>query len=689
MSAKTERQIEVAKSPLGKDKLLPRRMQVYEHLSQPFIFELELLSEDANIKLKDLLGKNISISVQGKDKQKRYLDGIVSTFSHTGQIESHGVRYSTYRATLRPWLWLLTRTSNCRIFQEKKVKEIIQEVLKDHKFAEVDYNKLKGTYEKRDYCVQYRETDFDFLSRLMEEEGIYYYCKHESNKHTLVLCDSISAHDPGTGYATLRYLAEGGKAVHGQEDVFHWSFTQQVQSGGYTLNAFDFEKPAAKLLALTKNSLEHEHAKLEVYDYPGRYIEKKVGERFTKQRLEALQAGFERAHARTYARGIAVGNTFTLKDYPRSDQNGKYLIVSTELDMAEPTYMANAPVDGVDYEKPFTCSFTAMDSNTPFRPPLVTPRALVTGPQTAVVVGKKGEEIWTDKHGRVKVQFHWDRDGKKDEKSSCWIRTAQMWAGKNWGGIFIPRMGQEVIVDFLEGDPDQPIITGRVYNGEQKPPYELPKDANKSGIQTRSTKKGDGGTFNELRFDDTKDKEEVYFHAQHDFKRVVENDDFLKVGHDKKDKGDQTIEIYNDQTITIEKGEQKTTLRTGDQTTTIEKGNRVINVNSGNQTTAIKKGNRTTTIKGNDNVTISTGNQKIKINAGQHVTQAGRAIVLKVGGNSLKIDQTGVTIKGMVVKIQGNVKVDVKAPITSVKGMGMLMLKGGMAMLKGGITMIN
>ncbi len=678
----TERQLTVEKSPLGKDDLLPRRIQVYEHLSQPFVIELELLSEDPNIKLSKLLGKNITVSLLTKDNKKRYFDGVVSAFSHTGQIETQGARLSSYRATLRPWLWLLTRTSNCRIFQEKKVKEIVQEVLKKHSFAEIDYNKLKGTYETREYCVQYRETDFDFLHRLMEEEGIYYYCEHKNDKHTIVLCDSVSAHDPGTGYATLRYIASGGRAIHGQEDLFHWSVTQHVRSGGFALNAFDFEKPTTKLLATTNKALEHEHSKLEVYEYPGRYVEKKVGERFTKQRLEALQADSERTVAQTYARGMAAGNTFTLKEYPRTDQNGKYLIVSTELDMAEPTYRANAPSEGVDYEKPFSCTFESIDSDTPFRPPLITPRGLVMGPQTAVVVGKKGEEIWTDKHGRIKVQFHWDREGKKDENSSCWIRTAQVWAGRGWGGVFIPRIGQEVIVDFLEGDPDRPIITGRVYNGEQKLPYELPKNANKSGIQSRSTKKGDKSAFNELRFDDTKDKEEVYFHAERDFKRVVENNDVLQVGQSKKDKGDQKIDIYNDQTITIEKGEQKTTVKTGNQTTTIEKGDRIIAVDSGDQKITIKSGNRTTKIKGNDNVTISTGNQLVKISAGKHTTQAGQAIVLKVGGNSIKIDNTGVVIKGLSVKVHGNVKVDIKAPMTSVKGMAMLALKGG-------ITMIN
>jgi type VI secretion system secreted protein VgrG len=280
----------------------------------------------------------------------------------------------------------------------------------------------------------------------------------------------------------------------------------------------------------------------------------------------------------------------------------------------------------------------------------------VQGPQTAIVVGKAGEEIWTDKYGRVKVQFHWDREGKNDENSSCWVRVSFPTAGKNWGWVSLPRIGQEVIVSFLEGNPDRPIITGRVYNADQMPPYELPANQTQSGIKTRSSKEGTGDNFNEIRFEDKKDAEEVYVHAEKDFNCVIENNETRKIGLDKKDKGDQTIEIQNDRTVTL---------------------------NEGNDTLTVKTGNRVTTLdQGNDTKQVKMGDHSVKVDVGKSTTEAMTSIELKVGGNSIKIDQSGITIKGLMVTVQGDTKLDAKSPMTTVNGDGMLTLKGG-------ITMIN
>jgi type VI secretion system secreted protein VgrG len=293
---------------------------------------------------------------------------------------------------------------------------------------------------------------------------------------------------------------------------------------------------------------------------------------------------------------------------------------------------------------------TCIPYGSKFRPARVTPEPTVQGPQTAIVVGPKGEEIFTDKFGRVKVQFHWDRLGKKDDNSSCWVRVAQPWAGKNWGAIFIPRIGQEVVVDFLEGDPDQPIIIGSVYNALQMPPYDLPANKTQSGLKTRSTKNSGSANFNELRFEDKRESEDIYFHAEKDFHRVVEHDDDLQVGND------QTIVIQN---------------------------NRTENVKKGDETITIEKGNRETTIKvGNETLTISTGNQTTKISLGKSETEAMQSIELKVGPSSIKLDPTGVTIKGMKIMIEGQVQVDVKGVITNINGSAMVNIKGG-------ITMIN
>jgi type VI secretion system secreted protein VgrG len=307
---------------------------------------------------------------------------------------------------------------------------------------------------------------------------------------------------------------------------------------------------------------------------------------------------------------------------------------------------------------------------------------VVHGSQTAVVVGPSGEEIYTDKYGRVKVQFHWDREGKKDANSSCWVRVSSAWAGKSWGAIAIPRIGQEVIVDFLEGNPDRPLITGRVYNNEQMPPYSLPDNQTQSGLKSRSSKSGSTDTFNELRFEDKKGSEEVYFHAEKDLKTVVENNEVLEVGLVKKDPGKQTVTVHGDQTITVNDGNQATTIKKGDQTVDVTLGKQTITV-KGNQATTIKQGNRTVELSmGNDTLTIKMGNQTTKLNLGKSATEAMQSIELKVGQNSIKVDQMGVTIKGMMVKIEGQIQTEVKGLITKVDGTAMLMAKGG-------ITMIN
>jgi type VI secretion system secreted protein VgrG len=325
------------------------------------------------------------------------------------------------------------------------------------------------------------------------------------------------------------------------------------------------------------------------------------------------------------------------------------------------------------------------------------------GPQTAIVVGKKDEEIWTDKFGRVKVRFHWDRLSKSDEKSSCWIRVAQAWAGNAWGAIHIPRIGQEVVVSFLEGDPDQPIITGSVYNADQNPPYTLPDAQTQSGIKSQSTKGANSKNFNELRFEDKKDAELIYLHAERDFERIVENNDTLKVGFDKKTDGDQIISIHNNQKITIgnkdskvgsqtitiwkdrletlETGDYKLVIQKGMRSVEISKGNDQLTLGEGNRTVEIKKGNRQTEIKGDDKLTLASGAQSIKISSGGQTVEAATFILLKVGGSSIKIEPACITIKSVAIKVQGDAKVDISAPLTSCKGDGMLTLKGGMTMI--------
>lgn len=651
-------------TPFGKDKLLFYRMTANESLGNPFEFQLDLLSEDHKLDLPTALGKPMSVTLELTGGGKRVMSGWVNRFTHCG---SHG-NLALYRASVVPWIWFLTRTADCRIFQEKTIPEIIQEVFRDHGFT--DFSKsLSGTYPKREYCVQYRETDFDFVSRLMEQEGIYYFFEYSKGKHTLCLADGYSAHKASKGYEKMPYYPPSNQSRREREHIFQWSISQSVQSGSFVLNDFDFERPKADLMAKSNVKRKHSHANLEVFDYPGEYVATSDGENYAKKRIEALQCQYERATGTAFAFGLSAGSLFKLEGYPRDDQNREYLLVSTQLTIVNNEYETGMD----DNDTVWETTFEAIESKQVFRSPLNTPNPIVQGPQTAVVVGKKGEEIWTDKYGRVKVQFHWDRLGKKDENSSCWVRVAQMWAGKTWGAVHTPRIGQEVIVEFLEGDPDRPIITGRVYNADEMPPYALPANQTQSGVKSRSTKGANDKNFNELRFEDKKGDEHIYFHAEKDFERVVENNDLLKVGFDKKDGGDQTIEVHNNRKLVVGNKDSKD----GSQTTTIYKDLKET-VETGDVEISIKEGKRESKIKGDDALTIQSGDQKIKVSAGSSTTQAAKSIVLKVGSSSIKIEPACITIKSPNIKVVADAKLDMKSPMTGCSGTGVLTLKGGL-----------
>jgi len=652
-------------SPLGPDVLLFSRMKGYEEMGRLFEYEIDLLSEDKQIDVKKILGQAMTLAVELPAGGVRHYHGLVTQFrQHGTQGEFH-----LYRAVLRPWLWFLTRTSNCRIFQKLSVPDIIKKVFELNGFSDLEVE-LSATYQPRDYCVQYRESDFNFVSRLMEGEGIYYFFKHERDKHILVIADTLSAYQTVDNYVEIPYFPPENTNQRSRDHIFEWHSYHEVQSGRYVLNDFDFEKPKANLLAQFVENKPHTHAGGECYDYPGDYIEPGAGESYANIRLDELQTNYQVIRGKGNARGLTPGMLFTLKDHYSSSENAKHVLVSTDFIIESNQYRS----DGASADLLYDCIFTAIRSEQQFRPRRVTPVPFVQGPQTAIVVGKAGEEIWTDEYGRVKVQFHWDREGKNDENSSCWVRVSFPTAGKNWGWISLPRIGQEVIVSFLEGNPDKPIITGRVYNNDQMPPYELPANQTQSGVKTRTSKEGSAENFNEIRFEDKKDAEEVYIHAEKDFNCVIENNETRKIGLDKKDKGDQTIEIQNDRTVTLNEGNDTLTVKQGKRETNVDTGDNLLNVKQGNCVTTIDQGNDTKNVK--------MGDHSVKVDVGKSTTEAMTSIELKVGGNSIKIDQSGITIKGLMVTVQGDTKLDAKSPMTTVNGDGMLTLKGG-------ITMIN
>ena len=609
------RQIELT-TPLGKDVLLFRAMQAREELGRLSEFDLSALSTRGDIGPSELLSKNVTVKLELRGGGFRYFNGYVTRFAQGGMVG----RYYQYRMIVRSWLWFATRTADCRIFQEKTVPDIIKEVFADHPVA-VFEDGLTGKYAKRTYCVQYRETDFNFVSRLMEEEGIYYYFDHQDGRHVLKLVDSDSGHKALEHKATIAYYPPG-KEIRADEEYIHaWTFDQNIQPGNLTLTDYDFTKPKADLTVKAKLVEKHERADYEIFDYPGEYVKTDDGEHYARARVDELHSAFDRAEAECNVREIAVGRTFNFTNAPRRDQEREYLIVGAQYQLRDNAYETSTE-EGAAYH----CQFNVLQRRQQFRPARITPEPKVSGPQTAVVVGPAGEEIWTDKHSRVKVQFHWDRYGKKDENSSCWIRVATQWAGGTWGVVAIPRIGQEVIVDFLEGDPDQPIITGRVYNADQMPPYTLPANATQTGIKSRSSKGGGAANFNEFRFEDKKGSEQVFLHAEKNQDIEVENDETHWVGHDRKKTidHDETTHVKHDRTETVDNNE---TITIGVNRTEQVGSNESITIGA----------NRTRTVALNEIITVGLTrthtvgvNEMITVGAAQEVT-VGAAQAITVG----------------------------------------------------------
>ncbi|AMK33433.1 VgrG-3 protein [Pseudomonas putida] len=507
-------------SPLGPDKLILAEMGGSEELGRLFDFELQLTSDDPAIDLNQLLGKPMSLSVQQSVGSSRHFHGIVARCS---QSVDQG-QFASYRVTLRPWLWLLTRTSDCRIFQHLSAPQIIKQVFRDLGFSDFE-DLLSRNYREREYCVQYRETSFDFVSRLMEEEGIYYFFRHEQERHVLVLADAYGAHQKAPGYETVPYYPPDGQ--HRERDhINDWHLAQEVQPGSLELNDYDFQRPSARIDVRSAMPRPHQAGDYPLYDYPGAYEQTQDGEHYARTRLESLQSLHERIELRGNARGLGSGHLFSLSNFSRQDQNREYLIVAARYYVHQERLESGSGSGAAQFESNLSC----IDAQQSYRPVGSTLRPIVKGPQTAVVVGPAGEEIWTDQYGRVKVHFHWDRHDQSNENSSCWIRVSQATAGKNWGSIQVPRIGQEVIVSFLEGDPDRPIITGRVYNAEQTVPYDLPGSATQSGMKSRSSKGGSPANFNEIRMEDKKGAEQLYVHAERNMDTVVEQNQTLSVG---------------------------------------------------------------------------------------------------------------------------------------------------------------
>jgi type VI secretion system secreted protein VgrG len=699
-------------SSLGGD-LLVESLSGDDRLGRPFEYHLNLLSQNHELEFDQVVGERVAVSLK-LAKGERWFHGFITDFSYAPPRDT----YARYEATIRPWFWFLTQTADCRIFQEMKVLDIIKEVFADNGMQDYEV-KLSGTYRVWDYCVQYCESDFNFISRLMEQEGIYYYFKHTKTKHVMVLADAPSAHATFPQYATVHYDSQPDKDQFG-DNLDFWTARQSIVPSKYASTDFNFETPKANMLS--KSVVTSKHASPlgdpEIFNYPGEYAVASDGNENVKIRLQELQCQQEVLQMEGTCRGIASGYLFTLENHFREDQNKEYLVVSVSHQVNNASFISGSGQAAELYR----CQAEVISSKKPFRTARRTRKPIVQGPQTAIVVGPTGEEIHTDKFGRVKVQFHWDRYGQKDADSSCWVRVSQLWAGKAWGGIQLPRINQEVIVSFMEGDPDQPIITGRVYNADFMPPYDLPDNKTQSGIKSRSSKEGSPDNFNEFRFEDKIGEELIYLQAEKDLTTLVENNEDRTTINTRKavtgnadnnrptetietvqvfgqrmtdirgndglsvsegDKGRKIDIIDGSYELVVEKVDHIVTVQQGHSTTTVEAGDISWEAQAGDISTLAGGGDISTEASaGNISTKAGQGNISTKAELGKITMEAMQEIELKVGSNSIKIDQSGVTIKGMMVKVEGTITAEVKSPMTTVKGDAMLTLKGG-------ITMIN
>ena len=625
---------------LPADEFLITRFSGHEGVSNLYRFEMDLASRDPGMDFDDVVGKDALLSLQSQFGE-RLVHGMIARFEQLGR----GRMYTYYRARLVPRLWLLRLRRQSRIFQDMSVPEIVEEVLTQAGIPSDLYDpQLNGTYATREYCVQYRESDFDFLSRLLEEEGIHYFFRHTENSHVLVTGDAPECHPDLAGDPALVYRETEFGTVPGKE-ISRLRVRREVRTGKTMVRDYDFKKPTLDLSATGELSDPGDEGSYEDYDYPGRFVEVSAAKERATVRLSEHRTERDRGQGQSNCRRFLPGFRFTLEDHPRMDFNREYLLLRVNHWGSQPQVLAeeSGQAEGEPvYSNTFDC-IPADDSLSPRR---ITPPPRLEGPQTAKVVGPAGEEIYPDNFGRIKVQFHWDREGQDDERSSCWVRVGQTWAGPGWGSMFIPRIGMEVVVSFLEGDPDRPLVTGCVYNGDNPPPYPLPDEKTKSTIRSASSPGSNG--FNELRFEDASGNEEVFLHAQKDWVARVEHDESQSIGNDEnRNVGhDQTITVKNKQTIKVSEGPAELFVDGDNRVVIVDKQYYRLSKTSYQEDTE-KSEHR---VKDNW-TTVDPGKIEIKATANTITLDSGK-IELKVGGSTITMTPGGIEIKAPKITVQ-------------------------------------
>ncbi len=683
--------------PLGARKMFLMRAEIDEGLSRLTDTDVQFLSPDIDLDLAAIVGRQISLEIDLEDGSVRLWHGTCTECSYEGLYQGLGL----YRAEVRPWFWFLTRTANCRVFQNMTTIEIAKQIFGDRGFSDFRDATREGL-TARDYCVQYRETDYAFLCRLMEEEGIYWFFDHGPSRETLVLVDGKGAHAALPGAAEVEFNYRDHDYRRRKDHIFDWQRGERLRSGKVTLNDYNFLTPRSDLKGVTAIPVgTHERREYEVYDYPGDVATAAEAKRLSRLRQEAHVAQHQRARAAGNVRVLATGRRFTLTGHPREGEDGEYLITSArhvlqidtdyDADKQAASRMTGTTAAEDEVKDTYLCEFEVQPLNTPYRCPPDTPRPSIAGIQTAVVTGPDGEEIYTDEHGRVKVQFHWDRLGASNETSSLWCRVAMPWTGQGWGMYAVPRIGQEVVVQFEEGNPDRPLITGMVYNAANMPPAAWPGHQTQLGIKTNSSL--GGGGFHELMFEDKKDSELVRFQSEKDYVGTIKNNATVTIGREKCDPGDFTQTIYHDKTETLE---------TGDHTFTVA---------SGKETGSIKQ-DRAWTVEGADSLEVSrdksdTIRQDYTITVGPNLTVTAESrIRLECGSTSIEMTPSGLRITSPQVEISASAQFKVQTGAAKVNADGALELKaggmakleaggmaqlksGGIMMIKGGVVMVN
>jgi type VI secretion system secreted protein VgrG len=673
-----ERRLLEIETSLGKDKVQLTSLDGREAISELFSYEIEMLSTDDDISAESMIGDKVTLWLMAETGKFRPIHGMVAQW-RAGPVIIRDLRQ--YRAQVVPWPWYLGHSTDCRIFQNLSVPEIVEQVFKTFGFTDYEMSLARGEYPKLEFCVQYRETALNFVSRLMEEVGIFYFFRHEESRHVMVIADKNASFKPlpqpelvwHSSHATWSSLVTG------------WEHSFEFRPGKWAQRDYNFETPSSDLTTNEKTLLKLRTASsFERFDYPGQYLQKGRGTQLTKTLMQVEETAYHSVLGASTYTSFDTGRRFTLSHHPIEKESSAYVITSVRHMATDTSHLTQADREPCQYQN----SFTAIPLDVPFRPARVTEKPFVHGPQTAVVVGPAGEEIYTDKYGRIKVQFHWDRQGKKDENSSCFVRVAQSWAGRNFGSIFLPRIGQEVVVAFEEGNPDRPLVVGSVYNAEQPVPFALPDNKTQSGLRTRSSLGGGAANCNELVFEDRKGSELVKLHAEKDLSTGVEHDATHWVGHDETTTidNDRTETVQANETITIDQNRTETVHQ--NETVTIDL-NRVHTVGlidtltvgaarlhsvgaaeqitvgaaqsitvggsqttsvGGSQSTSVGK-DRAVSIGKNDALTVG---KKLTINAGDE-------IVLKTGSASITMKKNGdITIQGKQINIKGSGNVVIK-----------------------------